>query len=45
MYLKPLPKTVLISFGLTAAALVTQAAVENKIFGSCMIILIISKKK
>ena len=40
--LKPLPKSVLIPLGLTAA---TDVATQNEIFGSCMTTLIISNEE
>ena len=43
--LKPLPKIVLIPLGLTAAASVTDAANQNKVFGSSMTKLIIPNEK
>ena len=41
--LKPLTKSVLIPLGLTAAASATDAAIQEKIFGSGMTTLTISK--
>ena len=43
--LKPLAKSVLIPLGLTAAASVTDAAVQNNIFGSGMTTLTISNEE
>ena len=40
-----LAKSILIPLGLTAAASVTDAALQKKIYGSCMITLIISNKE
>ena len=43
--LTPLAKSVLIPLGLTTAASATQAAIQKKIYGSGMTILIISNEK
>ena len=43
--LKPLAKIVLIPLGLTASASATDAAIQNKIFGSGMTTLIISNEE
>ena len=43
--LKPLAKSVLIPLGLTAAASATDAAIQEKNFGSGMTTLTISKKE
>ena len=43
--LKPLARSVLIPLGLTTAALVTDAAIHKKMFGSGNTILIISNEK
>ena len=43
--IKPLAKSVLIPLGLTVAALTTNAAIHNKMFGSSMTRLIISNEE
>ena len=43
--LKPVAKSVLVSSGLTAASSTTDAAIQQKIFGSGVTTLIISKKE
>ena len=43
--LKPLVKSVLTPLGLTAAALATDVVIQNKVFGSGMITLIISDQE
>ena len=43
--LKLLAKSVLIPLGLTAAASATDAAIQKKVFGSVMTILIVSNEE
>ena len=43
--LKPLPKSVLILFGLTAAASATETVIQKKIYGSETATLIISNEE
>ena len=43
--LNPIPKSVLLTLGLTAAASTTNAAIQNKMFGSGNATLIFLMKK